>query len=410
MAAPGTMGQGTLLQRLSDPKTQQDPYPIYRLLRREQPVLWVPPGLWVVSRWKDCDAVLRDRRFGSVDPKSWHVELGRGKPTEEADWVHDRLRRTMAFAPEDRHAELRDLVGWAFTPKHTATMAERVAKVAQSLVEEAVELGTVDFVADVASRVPLHTLAELLGIPDRLEDEFRGWVRTISPLLDPTLSEEAAGRAVKTFGEFAPVLQAIMLHRKARPREDLMTQLMRAHEGGRLDDEDLASNAGFLIVAGTETVTNALGNAVHTFLDHPDEWQRIVDDPSLIPSAVEETLRYESAVQMISRRALEDVSVGGQTIRKGQRVVLLVGAANRDPERFDEPDRFDVTRNRRDHLTFSGGARYCLGAPLARAEMTTVFEALSRRAPDLRRGKGEVRWLAQYTFRGLEHLPVTLRP
>lgn len=375
-----------------------DPHPVYRMLREEHPVHYVPDrDLWILSRHEDVlGAIKAPETFSSgagVVPSGFKPE----QPT------------LIALDPPE-HTNMRKAVMRAFTPRRMDAMTDRVRGFATELFDrleaEAAADGTVDAFDGYTDPLPIYVMAELLGVDATERPMFKrcGDAIVYSSGADPeTLL--AAQRELTNY------LQTVFEERKREPRDDLISLLLSASEEGRaLADDELLGLCFLLLVAGTETTTSALGNAMLLFERHRDSRKRLVEDPSLIPTAVEEVLRYDSPVQGLSRVTTRDVAIRDRVIPKGARVHLLYAAANRDPRVFEDPDRFDVTRTPNNHLAFGFGIHFCLGASLARLELRIGIETLLARAPDYRLDLAGLGRLPSDTNRGFSQLPTVLRP
>jgi cytochrome P450 len=288
-------------------------------------------------------------------------------------------------------------------------MRPHIAELVGSYLDAIAGARDVDLVADLAAPLPVTVICEMLGIPESDRDQLRAWTHAATVLIDPgdNMAEYVpANEAVQAFDDY---LTAVIAERRARPTDDLLSALVLAEEeGDRLSRQELVSMVTLLFGAGHETTVNLIGNGMRAFLDNPDQWRRVVEDPSLVPSAVEEMLRYDSPVQLTGRNVTEDVELEGDTLRRGQQVTVVLGAANRDPDVFADPDRFDVGRNDNRHLAFGGGIHHCLGAPLARIEAQEAVAALAARFPSLEPAGEPVR-RETINLRGLASLPVAIR-
>ncbi|MCR9092615.1 MAG: cytochrome P450 [bacterium] len=375
-----------------------DPHPVYRLLREEHPVHHVQDrDLWILSRHEDIlGAIKAPEAFSSgagVVPSGFKPE----QPT------------LIALDPPE-HTNMRKAVMRAFTPRRMDAMADRVRGFATELFDrleaEAAPGGAVDAFDGYTDPLPIYVMAELLGVDATERPMFKrcGDAIVYSSGADPeTLF--AAQR------ELTDYLRTVFEDRKREPRDDLISLLLTASEEGRaLADDELLGLCFLLLVAGTETTTSALGNAMLLFERHRDARKRLVEDPSLIPAAVEEVLRYDSPVQGLSRVTTRDVEIRDRVIPKGARVHLLYASANRDPRVFADPDRFDITRTPNNHLAFGFGIHFCLGASLARLELRIGIETLLERAPDYRLDLAGLDRLPSDTNRGFSRLPTVLRP
>ena len=366
-----------------------DPLPQYEKLRSKDPVhrMRLVDG-WILTRYEDIDMVLRDhRRFGN---------LGR-------DYGYLPYISMLDLDPPE-HTRLRSLVVHGFTPRSVNSLEPRIAKMVDELLEEVADKPCFDLIHDIAFPLPIIVIAELLGVPPEDRDQFREWSEVAALVVDPLLDSQQISDVRQTIEELFDYLETIAEDRRRHPQDDLVTALVNAEEDGeRLSREDLLINLVLVLVAGNETTRNLIGNGTLALMKNPDQLQRLRDDPSLLDSAIDEMLRYDSPVQLDSRIARESVEIGGKRIEPDQRVLCALGAANHDPEVFPEPERFDVGRAPRNHLSFGRGIHYCLGAPLAKLEARVVFTGLLSRFETLRLVE-EPRYRDQITLRGLEDL------
>jgi cytochrome P450 len=390
------------------PEVREDPYPLYRRLREEDPVHESFVGVWVLSRYADVQAVLRDGRFSSDERTSEMFEVFRTtlRPEEAASF--DRQPRSMLFLDPPDHTRLRSLVNKAFTARVVEGLRPRIRTVVDSLLDEALERGSMDLVADLAYPVPITMICELLGVPGADRPLFREWSADLVLSLDPIMSPEVMAKTNEALAGFTDYFAGLLASRRANPGGDLLSALIAAEDEGRsLTEGELLSMCILLLVAGHETTVNLISNGMLALLRHPDQLARLRADPSLIRTGVEELLRYDSPVQLTARIPLEDVRLGPRQVRKGQQVVALNGAANRDPAQFPNPDRLDLGRTDNRHVAFGAGIHFCLGAPLARVEGQIAIGTLVGRTSNIELAGDPVR-RETVTLRGLKHLPVTL--
>src|SRR5262245_31747833 len=381
------------------PDTIEDPYPLYRRLRTEAPVHQTPLGMWVLSRYDDVAMFLRDPRFGR-----------RGfREVIAARFGHSGLSHSMLLQDPPDHTRLRTLVSKAFTPRVVEGLRAQIQDMVDGLLDAAIERGAADLIADFAYPLPVSVVSAMLGVPAEDCGRFRQWsydlARSIDAVIvaDPEIIERgsAAGRA------FSEYFEELIERRRRAPRADLLSDLIAAEEAGdRLSTEELLATVLLLFLAGHETTVNLIGNGMLALLQRPEELRRLREDPALVGSAVEELLRYDSPVQRVSRLVYEDVTIDGCTIPQGSLVLGLLGAANRDPAHFPEPDRVDLGRRDNRHLAFGWGIHFCLGAPLARLEGQIAIGTLLRRLPAIRLATERVAWRQTFTLRALQALPV----
>jgi cytochrome P450 len=405
-----TASAEALARSLFSPAVRADPYPTYARLRAEAPVTEAFDGVWTVAAYDDCHSILREPGWSS-DPLTQRDDVdrlaarGRGTPIEPL------VRQIMLFRDPPDHTRLRGLVRQAFSPRRIQAMRDHVASVVDDLLEPLARSGEMELVSDFAFHLPVIVIAELLGIPPGDRDRFRDWALELGHALEPRLDGRTVARAGRAAQEFWVYLSGQIAARREQPADDLLTALIEAEEeGDRLTRKELVANCAFLLIAGHETTTNLIGNAVLALLRNPDQAARVRDDPDLAESAVEELLRYDGPVQLLHRSAAQDLTLGGRTIPAGDVVLVLLGSANRDPARFDDPDALDVGRADNRHLAFGGGAHYCLGNALARIETAIAIPALLDRLGDMRLREPDLRYRPTIALRGVESLRVEFTP
>jgi cytochrome P450 len=394
------------------PEARRDPYPHYAACRREAPVHWSPiVQAFVLTRYDDVLRVLRDPSF-SVDRTK--LPLFRG-PVNPLDFLGEHLKtlflNLMLFQDPPRHTRLRNLVGKAFTPRTVAGLHERIDAIVEERLDAAADAGRMELVEDLANPVPVTVIAELLGVPAADRPRFNAWAGAVTSLLEPAAVLDAGfrERANRALAEMRAYLDDVVAARRRTPRDDLLTRLAEAEEAGsRLDADELFAMAVLLLIAGHETTANLIGNAVLALLRHPGERKRLTEDPDLLASAVEEFLRYDTVAQLTARLATEPVEIDGVAIAPRQPVLLVIGAANRDPARFEDPDRLDLGRADNRHLAFGFGQHFCLGASLARAEARATLGALLRRFPAFDGDPDAAEHKPTGLLRGLRALPLAL--
>jgi cytochrome P450 len=312
----------------------------------------------------------------------------------------------MLFRDPPEHTRLRGLVNKAFTPKVVEGLRPHMQRLVDGLLDAAASRGEMDVIAELAFPLPVTVIAVMLGVPEEDHRRFNAWSRELTLTLEPVIPADHLLRAGRAAEEIIDYFRHLVARKRQRPGDDLLTALIHAEEQGRrLDTEEMLANAVLLLVAGHETTVNLIGNGALALLHHPEALARLGREPGLIESAVEEVLRYDSPVQITSRLVREDTTVGGQPVQRGTEVLMLLGSANRDEARFAQPDRLDLARPDNKHLSFGGGAHYCLGAPLARVEGQLALGALARRFPKLRLA-GEPARRPSAVLRGLTRLPI----
>jgi cytochrome P450 len=393
--------------KLFGPEMLADPYPFYRKLRESHPVFRMAElDAWVVTSYEAVNGALRNPQLSSDRfPRLRQRLASRGLD----NLAEDRVRSMIHMDPPD-HTRLRGLVNKAFTPKTVEAMAGHIQEIINSLLDAVRSHGRMDLIEDFAYPLPVTVIAEMLGVPAEDRARFKHWSDEVSVVLGgdvAALSETALRRATTAREELADYFKDIVLQRRKNPGTDLISALTQAEEeGGKLSEDELYSTVVLLLVAGNETTTNLIGNGMLALLRHPDEMRKVWDSPSRVPTAVEEMLRFDSPVQLTTRMAKTDLEIQGTKIQKGDWLYLVVGAANRDPAQFPDPDRFDVTRTENKHIAFGAGAHFCLGAPLARLEAQIAVRALRDHFPTLRVGEETIEYRNNFNLRGLKSLPV----
>jgi uncharacterized protein (TIGR00369 family) len=401
--APAAPNPGAALDAL-DPKHWPNPYPRYAAARESKPLVATPLGVHLVTRYEDCAAILQDNNWSHAHeaelfhPGVEHVEL----PTSFL-WMD----------PPD-HTRLRGLVSKAFTPRTIANLRPRIEQLVKELFDAIVEAREVDVITALAYPLPLTIIAELLGAPAEDHGHLQRWSRALARGFDPDpllLPEEREARS-QAAREFQSYFHDLIVRRRADPQDDLISGLALVEEQGDvLTVDEMLATCVTLLVAGHETSVNLVGNGILSLIRNPDQYALLRANPELAGPAVEEMLRYDSPVHMTTRLAHDETELAGRTFKPGEGVVLLFGSANRDPEAFPDPERFDITRyagsapvNR--HLTFSLGIHYCLGAPLARLEMEIVLEELIRRGLTMTMTTDELPYRRNLVLRGIDTFPV----
>jgi cytochrome P450 len=380
------------------------PYDVYAALREHAPVAWFEPtGQWLVSRHDDVNALLRDRRLGRTYLHvATHEEMGRPPDPDHLAPFWRVIRDGMLDREPPDHTRLRRLVSQAFTPRRVEALRPTVQRLADGLADHFVARGGGDLIASVAEPLPVTVIAEMLGVPEPDRHLLRPWSADICGMYELNPSRAAADRAVRACEEFSTYLRALAAARRKDPRDDLVTALA-AVDG--LTEDELVGTCVLLLNAGHEASVNVTGNGWWALFRNPDQLDALRADPTMLPRAVEELMRYDTPLQMFERWVLEDIEVHGQRIPRGSEVALLFGSANHDPAVFAEPERLQLSRVDNPHVSFGAGIHYCLGAPLARIELVASFGALLARAPKLRLVR-EPDWKPGYIIRGLDALSV----
>jgi pimeloyl-[acyl-carrier protein] synthase len=378
-----------------------DPYPFYHRLRVEDPVHQSPMGFWVLTRYDDVAGMLRDARFGRKGfDRLFQARFG----TAGFDF-------SMLFRDPPDHTRLRTLVSKAFTPRVVEQMRSHIQEIVEGLLDAVQPAGAMDLVADFAYPLPVRVICEMLGVPSGDRERFRDWTVDIARSLDaialPT-EPEVVERGLAARHALADYFRTLIAERRGHPRGDLLSELIAAEEqGDRLSEGELMATILLLFMAGHETAVNLIGNGTLALLRHSDQLRRLRDDPSLAPSAVEELLRYDGPAQRTGRICSTPVELAGKPIPEGAVVLGIIGAANRDPAVFPDPDRLDITRSENRHLAFGWGIHFCLGASLARLEGQIALNTVLQRLPRLSLATSTPEWRPGSVLRGLKALPVT---
>jgi hypothetical protein len=364
---------------------RENPYPVYERLRAAGPISRTRLGNWVSTSHSVCNRVLRDRHFGVASDGSSGLSF-------------------LELDPPD-HTRLRRLAAPAFSPRRMVGYSARVEKTVHQLIDDLPQEGRFDLVSAFAAPLPIAVITDLLGVPNAHADDFARWGATIGSALDGIKSVRHARALMQANASLEALFTELFEVRRREPSDDVISTVVAA-EGERIEPAEMVPLCVLLLIAGFETTVNLISNGVLALLDHPEQWRALRADPGRAANAVEEVLRYDPPVQRTGRVALADVELDGTPVRRGQFVATLIGGANRDPEVYDDPTHFDISRTLPvEHLAFSSGIHYCLGQPLARLEATIAFAALAERVPTLRRGGRVVRRNAA-TIRGPLHLPV----
>lgn len=398
----------------SDPALLADPYAVFGRLRADDPVHWTEHGFWVATRHADVRAVIMDRdRFGQGDFVR-NIQLFYGPDFDVLAHPSYRwLSEIFVFQDPPRHTRLRGLVTQALTAKRVAAMRPRIQEICDTLIDELGPRGSMDAIHDFAYRLPTRVMCDMLGISDEeapaavLEQLNQAIAEAFLVFGMEALPAEILDRADRQMLFMEEFFGRIFANRRADPKDDLATDLVNARDGNSaLTDREVVTVAIGLFGAGFETTAHMIGNGLLSFGRNPAEWARLVADPALSRNASDEVLRFESSLIATYRTALVDADIAGTPITAGQRVLCLLGAGNRDPQAFDEPDRFDIGRaDASRHLSFGGGIHFCVGAQLARLEGEIAFETLARRLPGLVADPAAPAWREGLLFRGMSALP-----
>jgi cytochrome P450 len=406
--APGDAA-GPVFFNPFDPGFRRDPYSLYRRLRAEDPVQQGLMGTWVLSRYADCIALLRDPRTSNDARNSAQYQELMSRPESAALFADGDQPRSFLFLDPPDHTRLRGLVSKAFTPRVVEGLRPRIQELVDGLLDRIAATGEMELIEDLAYPLPVQVISEMLGVPREDHEVFKSWSRELARALDPApaVDPDQIARQRETSLAFAEYFRGLIEKRRREPSSDLLSALVAVEErGDTLSETELISTCILLLIAGHETTVNLIGNGLLALLRHPDQLARLRDDPTIERSAVEELLRYDPPVQMTSRILLADYTIDGKTITKGQQAVLLLGSANRDPAEFENPEDLDLGRADNRHLAFGFGIHFCLGAPLARVEGQIALSTLVRRFTRLEMMTDQPQYKDNIVLRGLAALPV----
>lgn len=386
-----------------DPSFLDNPYPLYHALRENDPIHRCADGSYFLTRYADVAGIYRDKRFIS-DKK------GEFRPKFGDSWLYVHHTTSLVFNDPPLHTRVRRLITGALTPRALAALEPQLVRLIDRLLDAAADKGEIDLIEDYAAAIPVEVIGDLLGVPRADRGPLRGWSLAILGALEPVITPEQAALGNKSVEDFRSYLIDLVAARRRNmgdPESDVLSRLIAGEaDGSKLTEEELLQNCIFLLNAGHETTSNLIGNGIAALMDNPGELARLRADPALIKPAVEEFLRYESSNQLGNRSTAEDVTLSGVFMPKGTRVTLCIGAANRDPEQFPDPDRLDISRHPNRHLAFGGGVHACAGMSLARMEgqiaigrMVQRFRTIEPAGPFIRGGRARFRGFASYPLR-----------
>ena len=398
-------GRTLSLYQLLDPEVLADPYPLFHQLRTEDPVHWDPfLHAWVVTRYKDVVTVLHHYSAQRTPTPEQLAAMG----LASLNPIAEIMVKQMLFLDPPAHARLRGLASQAFTPQRVEVLRWHIHEITNRLLDKVQAKGHMDVIADLAEPLPCIVTAEMLGVPVEDYQQLKAWSQDFAEMLGNFQhNPERAPRILASVLEMADYFRSAMREQRLHPREGLVSSLMNAEiQGDRLSEEEVIANCIVTMVGGQETTTNLIGNGVLALLRNSEQLERLRSNLSLIPSAVEELLRYESPSQHTARLAPEDTILGGRRIHKRHAVIAVMAAGNRDPERFPDPDRLDITRADNRHLAFGWAAHFCFGAALARIEGQVAFELMLRRLPHWVLDSTQLVWRSNLGLRGLTSLPL----
>ena len=399
----------SILEAMKDPANKADPYPFYKSLFEKGPLLQLPFGAYALTRHADCFNVLRDARFSSNDEhKQGFENVGEMIKALGYEDLLGLMTRIMLFADPPDHTRLRRLVSKAFTPKAIEAMRPRIASIVDEILDDVDVRGEIEVVDDLAFKLPVTVISEMLGVPMEDHEHLRSLTAVAVAALDPSDNVELLLPAAEGLRAMRTYFDELVEKRRGDLGDDLLSAMIAAEdEGDRLSHDELLDTMLLLFAAGHETTVNLISGGMLNLLTHPAELERLIADPTLITTAVEELLRFGPPVQFTARTTTTEVELCGQTMPKGTELIVMLAAANRDPSVFTDPDSLDIGREDNRQLAFGGGIHLCLGAPLARVEAQEAIGRLVRRFPGLRLVDSQVEWKPTTTIRGPARLPLT---
>lgn len=409
-------------------EVRANPFPHYAQLREEAPVHQLPGGLWAVSCYEECSFVMRNADLFSSSATRLMMMGGlqSGMRADEKTLREERRRKQRELGLESllgtdegwnenslisldppQHDLVRNIVNRGFTPRQIQRLEPRIHEIAERVIDDILERGEeLDLTADFSTPLPLEVMAELLGVDAADAKDFQRWSEMVISGITGSVAVEGPDPLLVTLQELAAYFLEIVEDRRRNPRDDLISLLVAAEESETLSEVETVNFATLLLAAGNETTTHLIDNAVLTLLDHPEQHQKVLADPTLVSGWVEETLRYEGPVQLAFRQATRDVELGGQKIPEGDIAIALFGSANRDESAFPDGERYDIFRDTQGHMGFGFGVHYCLGAALAKLEAKIALETLMRRLPTLQRSGAKLERFDSFLVRGPKSLPL----
>jgi pimeloyl-[acyl-carrier protein] synthase len=395
---------------LSSKDFYSNPYPVYHYLRSHDPVHWSAQwGGWLITTYKDVSAVLHDaEHFSNVGRMSKFLNQLPKEVRKELKPFEDHFQRGLINSDPPDHTRIRGLLSKAFTPRLIESQRSRVQLLVNDLLDSVAGNGSMDVIADLAFLLPTTVIGDMLGIPRRDRAQFKKWADDINAFVGTgSAVSQSAGQAQKSLLELREYFRGLIALRRSYPQADLITALAGAEDQGTLfNDGEFLSVCVTLLLAGYETTMSFIGNATLALLNNPTQLEKLIQEPSLFPNAIEELLRFDGPIHRQWRVAAADIELSGKHIAKGQLVGAMLGAANRDPEQFPDPDRLDISRQNIRHVAFGFGIHFCLGAPLARLEGEIALRTLVSRFPRMHLATEKRLWRQEITIHGLKSLPV----
>lgn len=383
-----------------------NPYPAYKILRETAPIFFYEPWQkWVLTRYEDINYLLRDRRLGRV------LENTPPPPKNplEAAFEASRLGSILEIEPPD-HTRIKDVFHQTFTPKRVRELGSKIERISHTLVDKLLSFPSrqADLIEDFAQTIPVTVIADLLGVPEEDRHLLVPWSKGIIGWFEPERTPDMEQEAARCAQEFIAYLKQHIIYKRANPADDLISAMISVHdtEPQRLSETELINNCILLLNAGHEAVVNVVGNGMYALLKYRDQWEKLKADPTLIPTAVEEMMRFDTPLQFFERFILEDIDYKGYNWKRGTKVCLYYASANHDPEVFKNPETFDISRDPNPHIAFGLGLHYCIGAPLARVELQTSLRTLIERLPNLHLFDQNPEYYPKNVFRYLKALRV----
>ncbi|RUT04205.1 cytochrome P-450 like protein [Dulcicalothrix desertica PCC 7102] len=393
----------------SDKEFHANPYPTYHRLRAEEPVHRTFLGTWVLTSYDDIKFLLRDPRFCSdnlperLNNKTSYLE----NRHQNLNALVGASSKWLTFLEPPDHTRIRSLIGGVFHPEMVERLRPEIQEIMDKLIENVQRKDSIDIISEIAYPLPMYIISKILGVPKEFQNQMHDWADDISGIFCQFNSLSDLARMNETVLKFTESFREVIVQREKEPQQDLISFLITArNEGDKLTNDEILSICILLFITGEETTVNLIGNGMLTLLHHPDQREKLKRQPTMIYNAIEELLRYDSPVQAISRIAIKDVEIRGKEIKAGDRITMYLGAANRDPKQFSEPDCLDLTRADNRHLAFAGGIHYCLGAVLARVQGQVAINTLIQRLPNLQLATNTLEWRNHSFLRGLKALPV----
>lgn len=389
-----------------DPRLRNDPYPLYRRLREAEPVHRTPYGHWVVSGYDEVESLIRRPQLSSEYPQDPRWAEQRGGPDSP---IVEATRDWMLMRDGEAHRRLRGLANPVFTARAVRETAPRIAGIVHRIMDDMGGGRDIDLIGSLAAQVPVTVFCGLGGLPVEDSDLCRKWTDALGHVIDPAVDETTRTAMNDAAKEFGAYIAEHLARRRADPQDDILSRLLLAEfDGQRLTDDEIIANVMMFFMGGHETTVNLIGNGMLGLLHHPDQLRALRADPGLVQDGIDELLRYDAPIQLVARITTDDIEIAGTTVPAGSKVMILLGAANRDPLRYQDPDRLDLSRKDVRPLSFGGGPHYCIGAMLAKTEARLVFTELVSRYRDITLSSEDVVWRRQVNIRGLSELRVDL--